>query len=50
MTMKQWYVEYYTKDGRRVGMNISAWTSLDAKSYAEKLPDFDRMFNYPVPV
>lgn len=45
--LKQFYVEYWTKEGRRVGTNISALSSLDAKFYAEKLPDFKSMANYP---
>ena len=48
--MKQYYVEYWTKDGRRVGQNVSAYTALDAKMHAEHLPDFSRMANYPQPV
>lgn len=45
--MKMWYVEYITKDNQRIGMQISARTSLDAKMFAEKLPNYARMFNYP---
>lgn len=48
--MRQFKVEYWTNSGRRVGMTISAFTALDAKLYAESLPDFDRMANYPTPV
>lgn len=48
--MKQYYVEYYTKDGRRIGQNISAYTALDARMHAEHLPDFRSMANYPVEV
>lgn len=45
--MKTYYVEYYTQSGKKVGMQISAYTALDAKFYAEKLPDFRSLANYP---
>lgn len=45
--MKQYYVEYYTEDGKKVGMQISAYTALDARFYAEKMPGFKMMANYP---
>lgn len=44
--MPRWYVEYYTKDNRRVGITISAWTALDARAYAEKMPDFAQFHRY----
>lgn len=45
--MKRYYVEYYTEAGKRVGLTISAYTALDAKFYAEKMPDFRSLANYP---
>ena len=48
--LKQFYVEYYTTDGQRVGTTISAFTALDAKLYAESMPKFRSMANYPRPV
>ena len=45
--LKNYYVEYYTNDGRRVGQNISAYTALDAKLHAESLPNYRNMANYP---
>lgn len=45
--MKKYYVEYYTEDGRRVGIEISAYTALDAKFYAEKMPNYRSLANYP---
>ena len=48
--MKQYYVEYYTQSGQRVGMTISAITPLEAVVYARKLPDFKCLVNYPVEV
>ena len=48
--MRQFKIEYWTTNGRRVGMTISAYSALDAKMYAESLPDFRNMANYPQPV
>lgn len=45
--MNEYIVEYFTKDNRRVGTRIFAYTSLDAKALVEKLPDFRGMANYP---
>ena len=45
--MKTYYVEYFTQAGKRVGIQISAYTALDAKFYAEKLPDYRSLANYP---
>lgn len=45
--MNTYYVKYWTKDGRVVGMQISAYSALDAKLYAEKLPDFKTLSGYP---
>jgi hypothetical protein len=48
--MKKYYVEYYTENGKKVGMQISAYTALDAKFYAEKMPGFRSMANYPTEI
>ena len=45
--IKQYYVEYWTTTGQRVGITISAQCGLDAKLYAEKMPDFRTLVNYP---
>ena len=45
--MKMYYVSYWTQSGQKVGMNISAYSALDAKMYAEHLPDFKTLCNYP---
>ena len=45
--MNEYYVEYYTKDWKKVGIRVSAYTSIDARAYAEKMPDFKQMANYP---
>ena len=48
--LKQYYVEYWNQRGQKVGMNISAQSALDAKIYAESLPEFKCMVNYPTAV
>ena len=45
--MKMYYVSYWTQSGQKVGMNVSAYSALDAKMYAEHLPDFKTLCNYP---
>ena len=46
MIMPTWYVEYWTKSNRKVGIQISAWSSLDPRAYAEKMPDYQQFYNY----
>ncbi len=48
--LKQYYVTYWNTQGQKVGMTISAYSALDAKQYAESLPEFKTMCNYPQPV
>lgn len=48
--LKQYYVEYWNQQGQKVGMTISAQSALDAKMYAERLPEFKCMVNYPTAV
>lgn len=45
--LKNYFVKYWTKSGQLTGMNISAYSGLDARSYAEKLPDFGTLAQYP---
>lgn len=45
--MDTYHMEYYTKDGRRVGVQISAYCSQDVINYAEQLPNYDYMASYP---
>ena len=45
--MKQYYVEFWTKSGQRVGLTVSADNGLEAKTYAEKFPDFQTLVYYP---
>lgn len=47
MAMDTYHVEYWTKDGTRVGMQISAYCSQDAIRYAEQMPNFDQLASYP---
>lgn len=45
--MDKYHVEYYTKDGKRVGMEISAYCSQDALNYAEQMPNYNMLASYP---
>lgn len=45
--MDTYQVEYWTKNGRRVGMQFSAYCSQDVINYAERMPDFDMLASYP---
>lgn len=38
--MKNYYVEYYTKDGSKMGMTISAYNETEANLLARNLPNF----------
>ena len=45
--MDTYQVEYYRKDGTRVGVRISAYSSYDAQRYAEQMPDYDHLASFP---
>ena len=45
--LKQYFVQFWNTQGQKVGMNISAYSALDAKMYAEHLPEFKTLVNYP---
>ena len=45
--LKNYFVKYWTKSGQMAGMNVSAYNALDAKMYAEQLPDFGTAVNQP---
>ena len=45
--MDTYHIEYYTKDGQRVGMQISAYCSQDVINYAEQMPNFYQLASYP---
>lgn len=48
--MKQYFIEYYTLSGQKVGMTISALNATEAVIFARRLPDFKSLVNYPVEV
>lgn len=45
--LKQYYVTFWNNSGQKVGMTISAQSALDARSYAECLPEFKTLCEYP---
>ena len=45
--MKQFYFEFWNTNGQKIGMQVSAYTALDAKIYAEKMPEFKTLAKYP---
>ena len=45
--MDKYQVEYYTTNGSRVGLQISAYCSQDVINYVEKMPDFNMLASYP---
>ena len=48
--LKQYQVEYWNKQNQKVGMTISAQSALDAKMYAEHLPEFKTLIKYPTEI
>jgi hypothetical protein len=45
--MDTYHVEYWTKNGTRVGLQISAYCSQDVLNYVEKMPDYDILAQFP---
>ena len=45
--LKNYFVSYWTLDGQKVGMQISAFNTTDAKVYAENMPNFGSLCDYP---
>ena len=45
--MDTYHVEYWTKDGTRIGMQVSAYCSQDVIRYAEQLPNFEMLAKFP---
>lgn len=45
--MNTYQVEFYTKDGRRVGLQIAAYSEYEAKRYAEQMPNYSYLVMYP---
>ena len=46
MAMDTYHVEYWTKDGTRVGVQISAYCSQDAIRYANHMRKFYQLASY----
>ena len=47
MAMDTYHVEYWTKDGTRIGMQVSAYCSQDVINYVEQMPNFNMLASYP---
>ena len=47
--MKPYFVTFWNLQGQKVGMTIHAQSALDAKMYAEHLPEFKTLIQYPQP-
>lgn len=47
MAMDTYYVEYFTADGTRVGIPVSAYSSYDAQRFAEQMPNFNMIASFP---
>ena len=45
--LKQYYVTFWNNQNQKVGMNVYAQSALDAKIYAERLPEFKTLIQYP---
>ena len=45
--MNTYQVEFYTTDGRRVGLQVSAYSENEAKRYAEQMPNYNYLVMYP---
>ena len=45
--LQQYFVTYWNTKGQKVGMTIAAQSALDARIYAESLPEFKTLIQYP---
>lgn len=45
--MNTYQVEFCTTDGRRVGLQIAAYSEYDARRYAEQMPNYSYLIMYP---
>ena len=45
--LKSYFVSYWNTQGQRVGMTVHAQSALDARIYAEHLPEFKTLIDYP---
>ena len=47
MAMDTYQVEFFAKDGTRVGIQVAAYSSYDAQKYAEKMPNYSCLASFP---
>jgi len=45
--MDTYHVEFFTKDGQRVGVQVAAYSSYDAEKYAQQMPNYDHLASFP---
>ena len=45
--LKPYLVYFWNQQNQKVGMTIHAQSALDAKFYAERLPEFKTLIQYP---
>ena len=45
--MDTYQVEFFAKDGTRVGIQVAAYSSYDAQKYAEKMPNYSCLASFP---
>ena len=48
--LKPYLVKFWNNNNQKVGMTIHAQSALDAKIYAESLPEFRTLIQYPQPL
>lgn len=45
--MDTYVVEFFTTDGRRIGVQVQAYSSYDAQKYAESMPNYNYLAGFP---
>lgn len=45
--MDTYHVEYWTKNGSRMGLQVAAYCSQDVINYIEKMPEYYQLANFP---
>ena len=48
--MDTYRVEFYNKDGQRVGMQVQAYSSYDAQRFVEQMPNYNYLAQFPTKV
>ena len=43
-------VEFYNKDGQRVGMQVQAYSSYDAQRFVEQMPNYNYLAQFPTKI